>query len=125
LVSEHGIHIHKDIETDATLFADQEKLLRALLNVTFNGIRHAHTQVNIRVTAESGASFITIEDDGEGITEELIPHMFHRFVKGKDGETGLGLAIARAIVEQSDGSIEAGNSGLGGAKFTLRFPHGN
>lgn len=122
LVHERGIHIHSDVKTEATLLGDQEKLLRALLNITFNGVRHANEQVAIHVTTDNNATIINIEDDGEGITEELIPHMFHRFVKGKDGETGLGLAIARAIVEQSDGTITAGHSDLGGAKFTLRFP---
>lgn len=122
LVNEQGIRMHNDVESDASLFVDQEKLLRALLNITFNGIRHAKTQVTIRVRTKAGATFIMIEDDGEGVAEELIPHMFHRFVKGKNGETGLGLAIARAIVERSGGTITVGHSDLGGAKFTLRFP---
>ncbi|MFP3490104.1 ATP-binding protein, partial [Staphylococcus sp. SIMBA_130] len=62
---------------------------------------------------------IIIEDDGEGIEEEQAEQIVHRFVKGKDGETGLGLAIARAIVEQSNGKIVVGKSELGGAKFEV------
>jgi signal transduction histidine kinase len=67
-------------------------------------------------------TIITIEDDGDGVEEELIPYIFHRFVKGNDGETGLGLAIARAIVEQSSGKITVEKSNtLGGARFIISF----
>ena len=58
----------------------------------------------------------------QGIPEDLLPHIFHRFVKGKNGETGLGLAISRAIIEQSGGKITVGKSELGGAKFVITFP---
>ncbi|WP_077324349.1 sensor histidine kinase [Virgibacillus siamensis] len=115
--NEKGVEVRFDDDPDSMLFVDQEKLLRALLNVTVNAIRHAKEQVRISVNAQT----ITIEDDGEGISENLIPHIFHRFVKGKNGETGLGLAIARAIIEQSGGKIMVNKSELGGAKFTIQF----
>lgn len=121
LVNEQGVTIEDHVEPETMIVADQEMLLRALLNITFNGIRHANSRVEIHVTKQANNTFITVEDDGEGIAEELIPHIFHRFVKGKNGETGLGLAIARAIVEQSNGKITVGTSNLGGAKFTLQF----
>ncbi|WP_090236478.1 sensor histidine kinase [Lentibacillus halodurans] len=118
LVGEKEVRLNHSIDQESVIFADQEKLLRALLNVTFNAIRHAHSRVDITV---EGAT-IVIEDDGEGISKDLIPHIFHRFVKGKTGETGLGLAIARAIVEQSGGKIMVRDSDLGGAKFVIVFP---
>ncbi|MFD1361974.1 sensor histidine kinase [Lentibacillus salinarum] len=121
LVSENGIQLTHSVDHKSVFLADQEKLLRALVNITFNAIRHARSHVTI--TAKN--QMIIVEDDGEGIPKELMPHIFHRFVKGKTGETGLGLAIARAIVEQSGGSITVGESGLGGAKFTITFPEPN
>ncbi|MGP4107526.1 sensor histidine kinase [Virgibacillus sp. L01] len=117
MVNERRITINQEVNYDSSLFVDQEKVLRALLNVTFNAIRHAKTRVDITLDKD----LIVIEDDGEGIPKELIPHIFHRFVKGKNGETGLGLAIARAIIEQSGGKIMVHESKLGGAKFTLAF----
>lgn len=117
LVNEKGITMNHNVDPSSSLFIDQEKLLRALLNILFNAIRHAKSRVDITVDKRT----IVIEDDGEGIPQELIPHIFHRFVKGKNGETGLGLAIARAIVEQSGGKIMVHDSKLGGAKFTLSF----
>ncbi|SFE34520.1 Signal transduction histidine kinase [Lentibacillus persicus] len=117
LVSDKGIELHHSADKHSIFYADQEKLLRALSNITFNAIRHARSQVAIK----AGENMITIEDDGEGVPQELIPHIFHRFVKGKTGETGLGLAIARAIVEQSGGKITVQDSELGGAKFIITF----
>lgn len=116
-INEKGIELTYNDDPQSRLVVDQEKLLRALLNITINAIRHAETQVNIAVNDKT----IVIEDDGEGVSEDLIPHIFHRFVKGKNGETGLGLAIARAIIEQSGGKIMVDDSELGGAKFIIRF----
>src|SRR5699024_5451827 len=86
LMNETGIAFYRDIQQDVPLVVDEEKFLRALLNLVFNGIRHAKTRVDLTVTNDAERMMITIEDDGEGIPEELIPHIFHRFVKGKSGE---------------------------------------
>ncbi|MFS0675020.1 sensor histidine kinase [Ornithinibacillus sp. 179-J 7C1 HS] len=122
IATEKELELQQQIKGDLYLHGDEERILRALLNLTFNGIRHGHRMLSITADKQNEQIQITIEDDGEGISEELMPHIFHRFVKGKNGETGLGLAIARAIIEQSNGKIEVGKSKLGGAKFTLNFP---
>ncbi|WP_042142376.1 cell wall metabolism sensor histidine kinase WalK [Paucisalibacillus sp. EB02] len=122
LATEKDIEIRKEVDGNLYLLGDEERMLRALLNLTVNGIRHGHNTLLISALVQNGQTQITIEDDGEGISEELMPHIFHRFVKGKNGETGLGLAISRAIIEQSGGKIQAAKSQLGGAKFTLTFP---
>lgn len=124
IASEQRVELKtEDVADDAMIYADEEKVLRALSNVTFNALRHAHDIVSISVTYGNAYTSIVIEDDGEGISDEVMPHIFHRFVKGKGGETGLGLAIARAIVEQSGGNITVGKSSLGGARFVLTFPN--
>src|SRR5699024_7619264 len=118
--SEQHVELITDVAHGAMVYADGEKVLRALSNVTFNALRHANEKVSISVTYGNTYTSFVIEDDGEGISDEMLPHIFHRFVKGKDGETGLGLAIARAIVEQSGGNINVGEStDLGGARFVL------
>lgn len=123
LATEQNVELRKQEADNLYLLGDEERLLRALLNLTVNGIRHGNSTLLISSSMQTGEIQITIEDDGEGISEELMPHIFHRFVKGKNGETGLGLAISRAIIEQSGGKIQAGKSQLGGAKFTLTFPN--
>lgn len=121
LVNERGIQMGREADPETVIIIDEEKMLRALSNITFNCIRHAHSQVRITAVKQNSQLTLTIEDDGEGIDSELLPHIFHRFVKGKNGETGLGLAIARAIIEQSGGKIDVDTSELGGAMFVIIF----
>ncbi|WP_219835756.1 cell wall metabolism sensor histidine kinase WalK [Paenibacillus sp. R14(2021)] len=102
--------------------ADRDKLAQALLNVASNAIRYARKQIVITVQVRRERLSIAVQDDGAGFPQELLPHLFHRFVKGKDGETGLGLAISRAIVERCKGEIGAGNRQGGGAVISIGFP---
>ncbi|MBR2793541.1 MAG: sensor histidine kinase, partial [Solobacterium sp.] len=66
---------------------------------------------------------VSVEDDGAGIAEEDMPHLFERFYKGKDGRHGIGLAIAKAAAETGGGTITCRNQN--GAVFEVRFPSGN
>ena len=72
---------------------------------------------------------ITVTDTGEGISPDFLPYIFNRFQQGdgtttrRHGGLGLGLAIARHLVEMHGGTIEAASEGLDkGAKFTVAFP---
>ncbi|WP_067837621.1 sensor histidine kinase [Amphibacillus sediminis] len=119
MATDQQIALFHTVKQDAVIKIDQEKMLRAMMNIVTNAIRHAKTKVYIEVTQESGRLYITIDDDGEGIDDALMPHLFERFIKGKGGETGLGLAISRAIVERSNGVIRVDRSPMGGARFTI------
>ncbi|SDD08618.1 Signal transduction histidine kinase [Terribacillus halophilus] len=120
LASDKDIQLTYNKPAAIVINGDKEKLLRAMMNITSNAIRHANSRVHISVQPSSIRQVeITINDDGAGIAEELMPNMFQRFVKGEGGETGLGLAISRAIVERHNGIIRAGKSDLGGASFTI------
>ncbi|MEK8127205.1 HAMP domain-containing sensor histidine kinase [Paenibacillus filicis] len=116
------LHINCPVGEDLVVLADPDKLLQALLNIVTNAVRYAHQNIHIRVSTNEGQIMLTVSDDGPGIPQELLPTLFHRFVKGKDGESGLGLAIARAIVERCGGLIRAGNHKEGGAVISLGFP---
>lgn len=96
--------------------------MQALLNVVSNATRYADQHIYIHASIKEGQVLLSVSDDGPGISEDLLPYLFHRFVKGKDGESGLGLAISRAIVERSGGLITAGNRKNGGAVITMGFP---
>ncbi|WP_409347033.1 sensor histidine kinase [Paenibacillus sp. MBLB4367] len=126
LLVKNGLHIQTVVDVDSirrlTVQADKDKLLQAMLNVVSNATRYARNQIRINAGINKNQIEISIADDGDGIPDGLLPHLFHRFVKGKDGETGLGLAISRAIVERCGGNITARNHKAGGADITMRFP---
>jgi len=87
-----------------------------------NALRHAATTVTVRLVSDADWHRILVEDDGQGISEEDLPHLFERFYKGRNGHFGLGLSIVRQVVERHGGRIIARNTGHG-AQFELRLPH--
>lgn len=124
LLVKKGLTLHITCPENQELFimADQDKLLQALLNVVTNAARYAKKEIHINASLEKGKIALSVSDDGPGFPQELLPTLFHRFVKGKDGESGLGLAIARAIVERCGGLIQATNRKEGGAVISFGFP---
>lgn len=126
ILVQNGITIETELDANdkerLTVRADRDKLLQALINVVGNAARYASQRIRIQVRIQHKQLVIAVVDDGRGIPDKLLPHLFHRFVKGKDGETGLGLAISRAIVERCGGRIAARNIPEGGAEMTMRFP---
>ncbi|MEK4463664.1 MULTISPECIES: cell wall metabolism sensor histidine kinase WalK [Paenibacillus] len=116
------LHISHDHQDSLTIRADRDKLLQALLNVVSNAARYANQHIYIHVSVKEGRALLSVSDDGPGISDDLLPYLFHRFVKGKDGESGLGLAISRAIIERCGGQISAGNRRNGGAVISMGFP---
>ncbi|MGM1046458.1 MAG: HAMP domain-containing sensor histidine kinase [Bacillota bacterium] len=124
LLIQKGLTLHTSYDDYEllTVHADREKLLQALLNVVSNATRYAKQQIYIHAEIRNSRVEISVTDDGPGIPEDLLPYLFQRFVKGKDGESGLGLAISRAIVERCGGLITAGNLREGGAVISMKFP---
>jgi signal transduction histidine kinase len=104
------------------IYADEEKLLRALTNVISNCIRYAKTEISISLINTSDNRIrIEISDDGPGIDSKELPYVFERFFKGKKGNFGLGLAISKNIILKHNGNIEAENT-ESGALFIIELP---
>ena len=108
---------------------DLTRLQQILWNVISNAIKFTPENGTIKVTAAVDGEVIClcITDSGEGISAELLPHVFDRFRQGANsrqhGGLGLGLAIVRHLVELHGGTITATSEGAGkGACFTIRFP---
>ena len=79
----------------------------------------------MRLSGDAGQVTISIHDAGEGIPVALLPHIFEPFRQGDEqsrGGLGLGLAIARQLVELHGGTIEATNDGGQGATFVISIP---
>ena len=78
--------------------------------------------VDLSVVRAADIVTIQIADDGPGFDEELLPHVFERFRRGDNrGSSGLGMAIAKSIVEAHGGSVSAANRTTGGAIVKLHL----
>lgn len=84
-------------------------------------IRYAGTQVAVAVREKEGDILITVTDDGPGFPDGGTEHLFDRFYKGKGGNHGLGLAIARCSLEYMGGSVRAADTQKG-AEFEITLP---
>ena len=103
------------------IISDVMLLGRAFSNVTSNCIRYAKEMVQISVEESGDQLKLTIRDDGSGIAENDLPHLFDRFYKGKNGNHGPGLSIAKRSMEYMGGDIAAKDSPEG-AIFTIILP---
>lgn len=100
-------------------YGEEELLGKILENLLTNAIRYAKTTVTIAVKVEKRQVDISVADDGDGIDEKDLPHLFERCYKGRGGNFGIGLAIAHSAAEKMEGRLEAENQHKGGAVFTL------
>ena len=107
-----------------------EKVERILFNLVTNSLRHTPHDGSIAVTVEPGPAEVrfTVEDTGEGLAPDAVRRMFDRFWRGDPARTrgrggaGLGLAIARGLVEAHGGRIWAENRPGGGARVSFTLP---
>jgi len=95
---------------------------RAIDNLISNAVRYAKKRVTIRCFKEKDFAVVTVIDDGPGFETEALPQVFERFYSGKNGMTGIGLAIVRSITDQHGGISHAENNESGGAVLTIKFP---
>ena len=88
------------------VWGNMDQLVQVLINLLTNSLRHTQNGI-VSVTAETQAEFVLVkvEDNGEGIAEDLIPLVFERLARGNDERTGLGLSICKAIIEGHGGEI--------------------
>lgn len=107
-------------ESPVWVHCDENQLSRVFVNVLMNGIRHCNSAVVISCTIEQKSAVVKISDDGNGIAEDDMPHIFDRFYTGTKGSTGIGLALSREIVNLHKGTVTAHNEV--GAVFEIRLP---
>lgn len=122
-----GISVEMDV-AEIQVEGDSERLLQAILNILDNAIKHSHPggQIEVWGRKEGKQAAITIKDWGEGVNSGDLSRIFEQFYTGdrsrKGNSTGLGLAIAKRIIEAHGGQIIATSQSGQGATFTLYLP---
>lgn len=119
-----GVRLETDCN-DIILDCDRKWLCEAITNIIKNCIEHSHNG-NIKITAEQNKLYtkISIKDNGSGITKEDLPHIFERFYKGKnssDDSVGIGLSLAKTIIEKQGGYISVSSELNKGSEFVIKF----
>ncbi len=121
------------VEQDQTLFlhADRVRIAQCIGNLLGNAARYSGdgSEIYLRSWRDGDQAVVTVRDDGAGIAAELLPHIFDLFAQGErgldrsQGGLGIGLTVARKLLQMHGGDIEAASDGAGkGATFTIRLP---
>ena len=126
---ERGIQLSVTAEATPAISVDPDRLGQVIGNLVGNALRHTPDGGHIELAAAlTGAGVVlSVTDDGPGIPNDDLPHIFERFYRGDkarvdDGSSGLGLAIARSLVEAHGGQMGVENVATGGARFTVALP---
>ncbi len=116
---------------DKKVYVHSESVTDALVVLLDNAVKYSPEGARIKIVTEIEAkkAIIKVLDEGEGIPEEDLPHIFERFYRADSSRTknaekgfGLGLSIAQGIIEANSGSLSASNTAKKGACFTIQLP---
>jgi signal transduction histidine kinase len=110
---------------DASVLGRPTEIRRALLNLVDNAVKFG-SAAEIRLARDGPQAVLTVEDDGPGMPEEMLERAFEPFIRGDESRSnegfGLGLSIARSIIERHGGSIALRNRSSGGLHAEVRLP---
>ena len=128
LAAKRGIRVHTDF-SPASCLGDADRLTQVLTNLLTNALNYNHDGGEVRITTRRDAStaMLTVWNTGPGIPAEDLPHIFERFhradrSRSSTGQSGLGLAIAKAIVQAHGGGITVESQPMGETTFTVSLP---
>ncbi len=128
LADERGVKISVEVES-LEIAGDPERLAQVVTNLLTNAIHYNRTGGDVRVSLklENGLAVLAVADTGQGIAAKDLPRVFGRFYRADAsrtgaGNTGLGLAITKAIVEAHGGTIEVASAEGAGTTFTVQLP---
>jgi PAS domain S-box-containing protein len=131
MAKEKDQHLELEIQNELpTLIADAQRLGQVLGNLVSNAIKFSPKNSSIKLLCHStdGEVQIAVTDSGPGIAAEDIPHVFERFYRGRNASrasgTGLGLYVAKEIVEAHGGCLEVESEPGRGSTFRVRLPLG-
>ena len=124
--SEAGVTV--DLPEPLPVMGDEMALQLALRNLVENAVKHGKSGMAVRGWREGNMVMVRVEDEGPGIDDEDLPHLFDPYYRGwrtKQNQVkgfGLGLALVKRIMEGHDGTVEARNGSPTGSMFTVKMP---
>lgn len=125
-----GVALTTSVDDDLPLLeADPVRIREVVGNLVANALRHTPAGGRVTIAAQrssapvAGSIEIAVHDTGSGIDPQLLPHVFDRFARGAGSTgSGLGLSIARGLVELHGGTIQAASPPGGGTTVVIRLP---
>lgn len=122
-----GVELIDNLRSTAAL-ADPDRMGQILHNLLTNALKFSGPgrRVTVTVLSEDGTALLEVADNGIGIPDDELPHVFERFWRGKHAGrvagTGIGLAVVDALVKAHGGSVDVTSTTTEGTRFTIRMP---
>ncbi len=126
-----GNAVHVSVSSpDLTVYADYDRFIQILVNLINNAIQFTENgTITLTAHAEVDYTVIKVSDTGIGMAENELPAIWERFYKtdpsrknNKYGESGIGLAIVKSLIDSHNGKIEVESARDKGTTFTIKFP---
>ena len=122
--SRHGLAITRNIEPDIVIHSDGDKISTVIGVLLDNAVKYADSRIEVILKKEKRSLRVIVKNDGRGISREDLPRVFDRFYKGDksregDDSYGLGLSIAKAVMESLNGNIMVESEDAGDTVFTM------
>jgi two-component system OmpR family sensor kinase len=126
LILEPGRRIEHQGPDDLVALADRDALKQVLLTLLDNAIKHGQDPVRVTIDEAEDQVAISVKDSGPGISANLCERIFDRFYRADESRStpgfGLGLSIAKALVEAQQGTLAVDSEPGVGSTFTVRLP---
>lgn len=127
-----GLSLGLDTQRDARVLADPDRVTQVLVNLLSNALRHTQVGgVTLHVDGNGRCGWVDVQDTGEGIAPQDLPHVFERFYRSdksraRDADesvgAGVGLTVSRHLVEAMGGAIQVVSTGEEGTTFRVELP---
>lgn len=130
LAVERDVRLESNLDEGCLIYANADDVHQVIFNLVENAIKYNHSGGWVRVLlfATEGQAQLLVDDTGEGVPPEKLPHIFDRFYRvdesrtGEQSGSGLGLSIVRDTVEKHGGSVTAVPRETGGMRFRVSLP---
>ncbi|MCD6321947.1 MAG: hypothetical protein J7L77_02865, partial [Clostridiales bacterium] len=131
--TDKSIELQKDFEEELVIDGNEDRLLQVFINIVSNSMKYTDEggKIIMRGYSKNNQIICEIEDTGIGINEKDLPFIFNRFYRGDEsrsretGGSGIGLAIAKAVVSAHDGEIEIKSKQGEGTRISIIFKKAN